>query len=209
MNSSFLPTVTQPYRGWSDSNLASETMKFQTALTGNATFAGTIPDMVTFSAGVQDFITQLGLAGSRDANAVAAKNTSRNNLIGLCITLGNSVNAIADGNLDDLISSAMPLRKKPSTVVLSVPSNFRITNGLNPGELVLRVKSMKGVRTYVYEYTQDPPTAASIWISKQGSTASNLVTGLESGKKYWFRITVIGSNGQSVLGDTLLSPFVQ
>ena len=209
ISSTFYPSVIRPYNEWSDTKLLTEAMKIQTALTDNPNFTSTIPTVPEFSSAIGNYGNQLSIAGSRDVNAVALKNTKRNELIDMCIQLGNSVQTISNGDIDVLISSAMPLRKKAASIVIGMPTNFRIALGINPGELELKVNNMKGVSTYNYEYTPDPPTANSVWKSNAGTTSRSLVTGLESGKRYWFRIIVLGSKGQKVLGETLLSPYVQ
>jgi len=53
----------------------------------------------------------------------------------------------------------------------------------------------------MYEYTQDPLTANSVWQS-QGSTLSrHLINGMESGKRYWCRVVAYGVNNQAMASD--------
>ena len=88
-------------------------------------------------------------------------------------------------------------------------ANNKELNGINPGELDLRVDSMKGASTFGFEYTEDPPTEESVWVKTMCSTSRCTIKNLQPGKKYWFRTFVIGSKGQMVMGETLLSPYVQ
>ena len=123
--------------------------------------------------------------------------------------MGNSVTSVANGDVEVLVSTGLPLRKKRTAAVLTVPSHFRITNGVNPGELDLRVKGMKAARAYGFEYTIDPPTEDSVWIRTVCSASRCTIKGLQAGKKYWFRPFVTGSKGQQITGDAILSPYVQ
>ena len=207
--SDFIPTVTKPYNSWSDKKLVTGTVKIQTAFTDNADFPTTTPSLADYSAMVGAFISQLGKAGTRDVNAVAAKNARRKELIDATITLGTSVSLTANGDLEMLLSTAFPLRKQSQPVVLAKPSNFRCTNGINPGELDLKVDTMDGVVSFNFTYTVYPPTDTSAWTTVTSSKSSCTITGLESGKKYWFRVAAIGSKGQLVWGETLQSPYVQ
>jgi hypothetical protein len=208
-NDLFDGIVTRPYRSWSDRKLSGETQKMQTMLTGNPLVPVTQPTMEVFGAAVADYVSQLSKSGTRDVNAIAAKRVRRAELISLCVQLGNSVTSVANGDVEVLVSTGLPLRKKRTAAVLTVPSHFRITNGVNPGELDLRVKGMKAARAYGFEYTIDPPTEDSVWIRTVCSASRCTIKGLQAGKRYWFRPFVTGSKGQQITGDAILSPYVQ
>lgn len=201
--------VIRPYRSWSDTILSTETTRIQLAMTDNDSFPSPSPTMEVFSAAVSEYVTQLAKAATRDANAIAAKNARRAELVALCEQLGNSVATTAQGNVELLVSSGLPLRKKRQGVVLSAPSNFRISNGVNSGELEVKVDGQKGATGYGFEYTEDPLTAESVWVRTLCSTSRCTIKGLMPGKRYWMRPVVIGRKGQVIVGDMLLSPYVQ
>lgn len=201
--------VIRPYKSWSDVKLSSEMTKVKTAMTNNALFPTPVPSMEVFGAALDNYVSQLAKAGTRDANAIAAKNARRSDLIALCVQLGYSVSNIANGDVEALVSTGLPLKKKRQNVVLNAPSNLRITNGKNPGELDVKVDGVKAAVSFGFEYTMDPITDQSVWVKTICTTSRCTIKNLESGKKYWFRTFVVGSKGQQVMGDTLLSPFVQ
>jgi hypothetical protein len=201
--------VIRPYNSWSDTKLSTETARIQLAMDRNPAFPSPSPDMTVFGAAVTAYQTQLAKAATRDANAVAAKNSRRAELIALCEQLGNSVAMTAQGNVEALVSTGLPLRKKPEGVVLEAPSNFRITNGVNSGELDVKVDSQKGATGFGFDYTEDPPTTESVWVKTICSTSRCTIKGLTPGKRYWFRPLVTGRKGQMVVGDMLQSPYVQ
>jgi hypothetical protein len=206
----FMPTVTAPYNSWSDKKLATETVKIQTAITGNTEFPDTTPSAADYATAVSAYTAQLGKASStRDVNAVAAKNARRRELIASTVTLGTSCSLIANGNLEMLLSTALPLRRKAQPVVLAKPSNFRCTNGINPGELDLKVDTMDGVASFSFTYTEYPPAETAVWTTVTSSKSSCTLTGLTPGKKYWIRVAAIGTKGQMVWGETIQSPYVQ
>ncbi|WP_148041908.1 fibronectin type III domain-containing protein [Hanamia caeni] len=201
--------VIRPYRSWSDITLSTETTRIQLSMTDNASFPSPSPTMEVFSAAVGAYVTQLAKAATRDANAIAAKNARRAELIALCEQLGNSVTNTAYGNVEMLVSTGLPLRKKRQSVVLSAPSNLGITNGVNSGELDVRVDRQKGATGYSFDYTEDPLKEDSLWVQTLCSTSRCTIKGLTPGKRYWIRPVVIGPKGQKVVGDMMLSPFVQ
>lgn len=201
--------VTRPYKGWSDKTLSLETTGIQFAMTDNPLFPAPSPSMEVFGAAVGAFVTQLAKAGTRDSNAIAAKNTRRAELIALCVQLGNSVSSTANGDVEALVTTRLPLRKKRQSVMLTGPTNFRIANGVNPGELILKVDGKKGAVSFGFEYAMDPLTDESVWSRIVCSTSRCTVKGLEPGKRYWFRPFVTGSKGQQVMGAMMLSPYVQ
>ena len=201
--------VTRPYNSWSDVRLSTESTRIQHGVTKNALFPSPSPDMKTFSEAVSAYVAQLAKAGTNDSHAIAAKNARRSDLIKLCVQLGNSVSSNANGNVEALVTTALPLRKKRQSVVLVAPSNFRITNGKNSRELDLKVKGQKGAKTFGFEYTTDPPTDESVWVKTICSTSRFTIKTLEPGKRYWFRPFVTGSKGQQITGDAILSPYVQ
>lgn len=205
----FNGVVTKPYNTWSDTRLSSEMQKVLAAMTGNTLFPSPSPSMKVFGAAVADYVSQLAKAGTRDANSIAAKNARRNNLIALVVQLGFSVSGTAKGDVEALVSTALPMGKRRQSIVLVPPSNLRVTNGINPAELDIRVDTIKGSRSFGFEYTQDPPTPESVWVKTICATSRCTIKGLEPGKKYWIRTFVTGSKGQQIMGDMMLSPFVQ
>ena len=206
----FLGTVNKPFNSWSDKKLATEGVRIQTAITGNTYFPDTTPSALDYSEMVGAYIAQLGKANStRDVNAVAAKNARRRELIEATVTLANSCSLTAGGDLEMLLSTALPLRKKSQTVVLAKPTNFRCTNGINPGELFLKVDTMNGAVSFNFTYTEYPPTETSAWTTVTSSKSTCTLTGLTPGKKYWIRVAAVGSKGQMVWGETIQSPYVQ
>lgn len=201
--------VTRPYKGWSDIKVSAEGQKVLAAMLQNPLFPTPTPSMEVFGDAVTAYVLQLAKAATRDSNAIAAKDARRLELVALFVQLGLSVASTANGDVEALVTSGLPLRKKRQSIALKPATNFRITNGKNPGELDLRVDNMKGARSFGFEYTMDPPTDESVWVKTICTTSRCTIKNLQSGKKYWFRTFVIGSKGQQVMGDTILSPFVQ
>lgn len=201
--------IISPYNKWADTKLSTEMQRVKVAITGNPLFPDTTPDMNVFGAAVDAYILQLAKAATHGSNAIAAKNARRVELIELAITLGHSVSNTAKGNLEALISTGLPLKKKRQKITLTAPVNLRIINGLSSGELILKVDTLKGALSFGFEYTVDPPTDKSVWVQSICSTSKCTIKNLEPGKRYWFRTFVTGARGQQIMGEMMLSPYVQ
>jgi hypothetical protein len=201
--------VTRPYKKWSDVKLSVETQRIKLSMFENPFFPNPEPNMTVFGDAIAAYVSQLAKAGTHDSSAIAAKNVRRARLIELVTTLGYSVADQAKGDVEALVSSGLPLKKRRQLITLTAPVNLRIINGSNSGELMLRVNTIKGALSFGFEYTVDPPTDKSVWIKTICSTSKCTVKGLEPGKKYWFRVFVTGARGQQITGEMMLSPYVQ
>jgi hypothetical protein len=196
--------VTRPYGEYADEKFSIEALKYQKAILGNPNFPSPEPDMPTFLIAVEDFTGKIALAGSKDVDAVAARNTSRIALTELCVQLGSSLTATANGGLDALTSPRMPIRKLSQQIVLDTPTNLSITVGKASGTLIGKVKAVKGANSYVYEYM---PVGGTVWQMQSSTTARCIITGLVGGTKYYIRVTALGARNQATTGPQMLSPY--
>ena len=76
--------------------------------------------------------------------------------------------------------------------------NLKLKPGLNSGEARLSFSKVRGSKSNAYQCTPDPLTDDSVWQSEMGTISKHTFTGLESGKRYWFRVMTVGINGQCV-----------
>jgi hypothetical protein len=60
-----------------------------------------------------------------------------------------------------------------------------------------------GARSYQYQYTEEPLTDSSVWLTQTGTRRKNLFTGLESRKRFWVRVGAVGDHKQLVFSDPL------
>ena len=150
----------------------------------------------------------MALAANREKNAVVAKDIMRLSLISATFNLGNAVTQIANGDLQALASSGLQLRKRPLAIMLTPATNLVITASTVVGQLKTMVDAVKGAKCYVAKYTIDPQTPASQWASVACTARRCVLTGLQSGAKYWVIVGAVGGNGQTEWGVAQLSPFV-
>ena len=181
------------------------------ALTGNVFFpALSNPTLAEFQTAINAYDAALAAAADRSKNNVAAKDARKAELINLLIRMALQLMQEADGNLEALVSTALPLYKtREPKPPMGIPAIESIENGLNSGELDAKVFFLPGARTLIYQYTEDPLTAGSVWTSLNSTRTKETLTGLQVGKRYWIRIVAYGTNNQMTISDPVLSKIVQ
>jgi len=100
-------------------------------------------------------------------------------------------------------SSGFNIAKGGTPTVLGSVENLQLTDGINPGELVALFNSVTGAKGFVYQYTDDPTLAEGSWRSEVGTSRRVVLSGLQSGKKYFVRIIAIGANDQKCVSDAV------
>ena len=174
------------------------------AMTGNPDYLNPVPALVDLAEQVADFINKLSVAQNRDRNAVAAKNEARILLNASLKTLGNYVTLTADGDRQKLIGSGFPLSKHGEPVPpLTKPRNMVAGDGPNTGECTVSVDGNREARSLLYQYTTDPVTENSVWVTESGTARSYTFTKMPRGILYWFRIGAVGTNGQLIYSDVV------
>jgi len=180
------------------------------SLTGNPFYSTPIPGLAVFQTAIDDYSAALTLAKDRGKNNVAAKNARKQELIELMIQLAKYCMLTAGTNLEALISSGFPLTKTPQPAPpIEAPVIIKMDNGVNSGDLAIAVSKSKGSQSFVFEYTPDAITDSSVWTAVNSTTSKITLSGLEPGKKYWIRVTAIGSKGQVVTCEAVLTKVVQ
>jgi len=166
-------------------------------------FPAPIPELPVILADLQAYSASLIAAKTKDKSAVAAKTDARNKLTLSLIQLANSVSTIANGDRTKLITSGFDLAKPGESNPLKKPEIITLTDGVNPGELVVKVPSVKGAKAYGPQYTPDPLTSDSHWIQFMCSTSKYTFKNLLSAQKLWCRMSVMGAYGQVVYSDAV------
>jgi len=139
--------------------------------------------------------------GSR--TMIAIKKEKRKALINVMVRVAFYVSQVSNGDRILLLSSGFDLGKEtgePKQLVAI--ESLEITNG-KPGEASIQVKRVKGARAFIHQYSADPPSATTAWVSETTAHRKHTFTGLKPVVSYWFRVIAIGLNGQSVISDAI------
>ena len=188
----------------SDGNLESKALSIIDAMTDNPNFPNPDPSLAEVNTAVTEYSSALAGARSKDKVQVELKNIKRAALITVLKNLAAYVNYTSKGDRSIMASSGFDVSKDAkSAIVMSAPKNFKIVSGENSGQAFLKVSGVKGIKTYAHQYTPDPLTDASVWQTKYVTTRYYTFEGLETAKKYWFRVAAIGSGDQIMYTDPI------
>ncbi len=88
------------------------------------------------------------------------------------------------------------------------PTNFKVSDGLNAGEIKTSVKGVERAIMYSHEYALTLPDADTSWTTWVSSSVSCVFTDLPGGTRVYARVGAIGRKEQLVYSD-ILSRIVQ
>jgi hypothetical protein len=203
------PKLILDYGRLNDPSLNMKAQYVMEALTGNLNFPITSPTLVEFTALQTTFAESLTKATNGDRVLIAIKNQAKENLVLGMRNLAQDVTGIAQNDKVKLASSGFDLAS-PGEAGLNIttPSEFRVLDGMNNGELKFMCKRVPNAIGYVLEYTDELPSEETSWKIQTSSTREFTVKGLRSGIKVFGRIKAIGRKGQEANSD-ILSRVVQ
>jgi hypothetical protein len=181
----------------SDGNLEAVALSIIDHMSDNDNFPTPTPTIADVTAAVTEYTNALSAAKNRGKAEVELKNIKKNAMIPVLVSLAGYVTFVANGNRNIIATSGFSITKDGKTPqTMAVPVKFTVSAGLTTGEAISTVAGVKGVKKYVHQYTTDPLTPTSVWTSVYVSKRSYTFTGLDSGKKYWFRVAALGKGDQ-------------
>ncbi|MGN6803891.1 MAG: hypothetical protein ACTHJN_18475 [Ginsengibacter sp.] len=181
---------------YSDANFQKKAELIYNSMNGNDAFQSLAAQVTAMKASLDQYVTDLQQAGTRDKNAVARKNQSREQLTTLLRQLGLNVVVVADGDEVVMVSSGFTLDKKPEPRYITNPGNVTLSQGLSSGDLYSTVSAVFGAKSYVHQIASELPTEQTKWTSHTSSASKYMFSSLTPGKQYWVRVAVIGSRNQ-------------
>lgn len=150
-----------------------------------------------------EYQQSLSNALGRDIEMVAIKNKKKTIAINLLQELIDYVTAISNGNKKIMLSSGFEVsEEKGSKGILAKIKDIEVEIN-KPGEATIRVKNARGARAYIHQYTTEPPTPHTIWVSEGCGLSRYTFKGLTSEKRHWFRVVAIGSGMQRTFSPVI------
>jgi hypothetical protein len=198
------PSLVKDYTKLSDVNLDFRAQAIIVSLTGNGYFTVTVPPLASLIATKTAYSTSLNNAVSGDKTAIALKNQAKEELLMMIKMLALNLESQAAGNRAMLVSTGFELASEGENVPpIHAPTNFVMLEGINKGEIKFSVKGVPRAISYIHQYTPDPLTESSIWISKASSLREHTFTGLTSGVRIHGRVAAIGRKNQEAYTEVL------
>ena len=171
------------------------------SMTNNATFQTPNPPLTEVTAAIDELDkaqAAVQAAKSEVATRVLTQDGAETRVNQMLTQLSGYVESVA-GTDDSLITSiGMETRSsRTAPQAPTVPQGLSATAGEHEGEIKLSWKAISNARSYAIESSQDPATATSWTHLGVATSAGKAISGLTSGKRYWFRVAAIGAGGQS------------
>ena len=171
------------------------------ALTGNTNFPTPHPTLaeVTAAADALEAAADAAQAARFEAKRrTAAQGVKEDDLTQLMTQLAAHVESVAGDDEARILSAGLETRSAHTTdsSAPTAPETLTATTGNHEGEIELSWDAVRNARSYVVERTADPQ--AGPWAQAGVSPRSSLIVeGLDSGKRYYFRVAAVTLNGQS------------
>lgn len=196
-------TILRTYRRQRESDLVTTGHRIVEKLEDNPNYPNPPAALAELKTLLPEYQAALANAKGRDSEMISIKNDKKEKVL-LCIDeLAHFVMVTSNGDRSLLLNSGFQVTGEKQTQVAPYIEKLEVELG-PPGEATTRIQRVGGARAYLHQYTTEPPTSTSIWISEGNASRQHTFKGLSSGGKYWFRIALVAASGQLVY-----SPIVQ
>lgn len=144
---------------------------------------------------IPEFRECLRKARNRDKEWVAVKNNKKVRMLGLLTEVAAYVTAASKGDRALILSSGFNATDETTGSAKPFIGSLEVELGTH-GEAILHARNQKGAVAYMHQYATEVPGPNTVWFSQGSSIGDHTFTGLNSDKRYWFRIIAIGRKGQ-------------
>lgn len=187
--------ITYGYKQFRDNDLISFGFDLIGGIKGNAGLPNPPEALAELEKTLHEYVDVNSKARKGDKAMRFRRKALRLKVLSLIAELGEFVTLAANGDPEILVSSGFELNKTRGTKVLKAIQELKV-NIEKPNEAVTEVKRVAGAKAYAHQYTTDPLTSESIWVTKVTTGPSCTFTGLKSKEKYWFQVIAVGLNDQ-------------
>jgi len=112
--------------------------------------------------------------------------------------LSDYVTTTSNGDKTMLLSSGFDITGDKDLSQTLTPIEKLVVVSDQPGQATTRVKRVAGARSYVHQYTADPLSTDSVWVSETTTEREHTFSNLKSVVRYWFRVIAVGKGKQFV-----------
>jgi hypothetical protein len=201
-----MPVTNPIFANTSDADFENKATFVSVILEDKKLFEITYPGLDKLVAAVKDYSASLAPAANGGRVEVAKKNAARKAVEKLLKTAANYVSMVAADDISIILAAGFEAKKARETrPAISAPENIQVESGMNSGEMVVSVDTVKDVKTYHFDYTPDPLSDTSNWITETDTRSTHEFAGLKPGQKYWFRVAAIGVRSTRVYSNVVAS----
>jgi hypothetical protein len=138
------------------------------------------------------------IAGRKDRALLSAKNDRKAELVRDLDILNEYLTITCKGDKTMLLQSGFEIAGlKNDSKDLQPIKEITVISDL-PGTVSIRLKRITGAKSYVFQYTADPLSSDSVWVSETSLSREHTFSNLDSVARYWFRVIAIGRGNQMV-----------
>jgi len=190
--------IKKSYRRTSDLKTLGTGDRVSDSLKGNTKFPEAEAKRTKLEEKCNEFRKSISTAGRKDRTLSSAKNDIKAEVVVILDDIADYVTSISNGDKTTLLSSGFDISGvKDLSQVLS-PIEKLVVVSEQPGQATTRVKKIAGARSYVHQYTADPLSPDSVWVSETTTEREHTFSNLKSVARYWFRVIAIGNGKQAV-----------
>jgi hypothetical protein len=190
--------IKKSYRRASDLKTLGMGDRVSDSLKGNEKFPEAETARLKLENKCNDFRKSISMAGRKDRTLSSAKNDLKAELTGILDDLADYVTTTSNGDKTMLLSSGFDITGDKDLSQALPPIEKLVVVSDQPGQATTRVKRVAGARSYVHQYTADPLSPDSVWVSETTAEREHTFSSLKSVVRYWFRVIAVGKGKQSV-----------
>jgi hypothetical protein len=178
-----------------DGELIKITRRILDSIKQNAQFLNAGPLVELIVKALEEYIAALSAAGGRDRVLASIKDDKKAILQQLLKELAYYVSQTAKGDKTLLLASGFEINADKIASQKMAPK-LQVELSI-AGQVTISISRVPGAKVYVHQYTPDPLTPQSVWISETSLKRQHTFSGFESTAKIWVRIIVINKKGES------------
>jgi hypothetical protein len=191
-----------PFKISRNSELAKAAYRILSSLKANASFTDNVLIQL-LEKSLNEFQIAMNNAEDGSRTMIAIRKERRKALIEVMVQLGYYVMQVSNGDRVKLLSSGFDVTKESLERRSLATIQSMVVKIGNPGEVNILVNAVKGARAYVHQYSIEPPSDITAWVSETSAHRKHTFTGLKPLVTYWFRVIAIGLNGQLAISDAV------
>lgn len=182
------------YKRESDNDLVGSIYRILGKTENNAVFPNLPAVWGEIKADLPAFITSITKASGGEEEGLSVKKDLRTSILIKLGILAEYVTLICGGDRTKLPSSGFELNRAWGEKSLAAIKELKVT-AERVGTATTRINKVVGAKAYIHQYTPEPLTDESVWVSKFVTDSRYTFTGLKSKEKYLFQVITIGLNG--------------
>lgn len=189
--------IVNSYKREGDSVIITTGYRIIEKMDKNPNFTDAPPELEEAKQLLPQLQSSVSNAKGRDIEVINLKNERKARLIALLVILSQYVTEKCKGDRGMLLSSGFLISGEKPNQEDPVIQQLEVELG-PPGEATTKVKRLRAARAYMHQYTTEPPTSETKWVSEGSKQPYYTFSGLNSTAKYWFRVVAISLDGQTV-----------